>query len=141
MNATDGCSVLRYDGYAAHPSREIAGIVAKINRGEPRMGSCRSARLLTKSSFAACARACLTQPFCEAVTWVSHQHDEARLHGSCFGRTAGTPATFVPAATVFGGNKSSCFGCTTAAAQRFVAGLVHCAACDLQQQLDALCSN
>ena len=99
MRDSANCTVVRHDGFVVHTSKDLAGTIAKIARGEPRMGTCRSARLLTRSTFDECAAACLGQPFCEAVTWIDHGHVDRRLRGSCFGRTAGTPATWVDAAS------------------------------------------
>ena len=136
-NASASCTTVRLDGYAVHAPGELRP--ARAFHASCR-GACRSARLLEGSSFAACAKACLAQPFCEAVTWISSKHDEPLLRGTCWGRTSGTPNTFLEAAAEFDSARQKCAGCTTDPAKSFVAGIVSCGPCDLQKEMDALCT-
>ena len=134
------CSVARFDGYAVHTSSEL-----QPGRAGCHGPTCRSARL-EASSFASCAAACLAQPFCEAVTWVGRKHESPLLRGSCWGRTAGSPATFL--AAVAAGQSTF----LAVAAERsgnnpdagrnavFVAGVVRCGPCEPQREMDALCT-
>ena len=141
------CSVARFDGYAVHTSSELqpgrAGCIGS---------TCRSARL-EASSFASCAAACLDQPFCEAVTWVGRKHESPALRGSCWGRTAGSPATFLVAVRRGKWPSEATFLAVAAeasgndnpddaghAAAVFVAGIVRCGPCAPQQEMDALCA-
>ena len=140
-NQSSVCSVARFDGYAVHTSSEL-----QPNRAGCKGSTCRSAQL-EASSFASCAAACLAQPFCEALTWVGRKHDNPLLRATCWGRTAGSPATFL-AAVAAGGSTVLVAAAESDGARPehtghnavFVAGFVRCGPCDPQREMDALCT-
>ena len=140
-NQSSVCSVARFDGYAVHTSIEL-----QPNRAGCKGSTCRSARL-EASSFASCAAACLAQPFCEALTWVGRKHGNPLLRATCWGRTAGSPATFL-AAVAAGGSTVLVAAAESDGARPdhtghdavFVAGFVRCGPCDPQREMDALCT-
>ena len=134
MRENSSCSVVRHEGYSAHTSKELSIILGR-GSADDKKGSCKSARLLARSSFASCAAACLAQPFCEAVTWLGSKHRNSQLRFGCFGRTAGLPATFLNETEAFGPSDDA------DATMTVVSGIVRCAPCELQQRLDAICAS
>jgi hypothetical protein len=72
-----GCSMLPVPGFVA------VGVGRKLT------ASCRLRPMLA-NSFESCSAGCLSQEYCDAVTWFSHEHHVPALRGKCVRRTAGT---------------------------------------------------
>ena len=108
------CEMRTFQGYSAIPSHMLFS-----------GSSCNIAPLmLNASSFDECEAACLAQPLCKAVSWVTHSHRRKQSRGRCVGRSS-VDATWMRL--------------TDPDASHVYGGVRHCSGCGVQHRLDALC--